>query len=35
VIVHHADESFSVVDRLLVNAIDVHGLAPAPAPGGA
>jgi hypothetical protein len=31
VVVHHADESFSVVDLLPVNEIEVHGPAPSPA----
>jgi hypothetical protein len=31
VVVHHADESFSVVDLLLANEIEVHGPAPSPA----
>jgi hypothetical protein len=35
VIVHHADESFSVVDLLLVNEVEVHGPAPAGAQASA
>ncbi len=32
-IVHHADDSFSIIDLLLVNEIEVHSPASAPAEG--
>ncbi len=35
VVVHHADESFSVVDLLLAHSLELHGLAPAGSQGAA
>jgi hypothetical protein len=33
VVVHHADETFSIIDLLLVNEVEVHGPVPVGAQG--